>query len=97
MKDLKLVNTAETVELVLSQLDMLKEICDYKYTNVIDSWYSNWNNLSIFFDFLSGIRKMIYTTNLIEGLNIQLRKFIKIRSVFPTDKSLRKPLYLATD
>ncbi len=70
MKDLKLVNTAETVELVLSQLDMLKEICDYKYTNVIDSWYSNWNNLSIFFDFLSGIRKMIYTTNLIEGLNI---------------------------
>lgn len=97
MKDLKLVYTAETVELALSQLDMLKEKWDYKYANVIDSWYSNWNNLSTFFDFSSGIRKMIYTTNLLEGFNRQLRKFTKIRTVFPTDESLRKYLYLATD
>lgn len=97
MKDLKLVYTAETVELALSQLDMLKEKWDYKYANVIDSWYSNWNNLSTFFDFSSGIRKMIYTTNLLEGFNRQLRKFTKIRTVFPTDESLRKSLYLATD
>ncbi len=41
MKDLKLVYTAETVELALSQLDMLKEKWDYKYANVIDPWYSN--------------------------------------------------------
>lgn len=97
MKDLKLVYTAETVELALSQLDMVKEKWDYKYANVIDSWYSNWNNLSTFFDFSSGIRKMIYTTNLLEGFNRQLRKFTKIRTVFPTDESLRKSLYLATD
>lgn len=58
MKDLKLVYTAETVELALSQLDMLKEKWDYKYANVIDPWYSNWNNLSTFFDFSSDIRKI---------------------------------------
>lgn len=78
-------------------MDQLKEKWDYKYANVIDSWYSNWNNLSTFFDFSSGIRKMIYTTNLFEGFNRQLRKFTKIRTVFPTDESLRKSLYLATD
>ena len=68
-------------------MDQLKEKWDYKYANVIDSWYSNWNNLSTFFDFSSGIRKMIYTTNLFEGFNRQLRKFTKIRTVFPTDES----------
>lgn len=97
MKDLKLVYTAETVELALSQLDIVKEKWDYKYSSVIDSWYSNWDKLSTFFNFSSGIRKMIYTTNLLEGFNRQLRKFTKIRTVFPTDESLRKSLYLATD
>ncbi len=97
MKDLKLVYTAETVELALAQLDIVKEKWDYKYSSVIDSWYSNWDKLSTFFNFSSGIRKMIYTTNLLEGFNRQLRKFTKIRTVFPTDESLRKSLYLATD
>lgn len=97
MKDLKLVYTAETVELALSQLDIVKEKWDYKYSSVIDSWYCNWDKLSTFFNFSSGIRKMIYTTNLLEGFNRQLRKFTKIRTVFPTDESLRKSLYLATD
>lgn len=95
MKDLKLVYTAETVELALSQLYILKEKWDYKYSKVIDSWYSNWENLSIFFDFSSSIRKMIYTTNLPEGFNRQLRKFTKIITVFLTDESLKKSLYLA--
>lgn len=97
MKDIKLVYTADTEELALAQLDIAKEKWDYKYSTVIDSWYSNWDKLSTFFAFSKGIRKMIYTTNTLEGFNRQLRKFTKIRTVFPTDESLRKSLYLATD
>ncbi|NSB90567.1 transposase-like protein, partial [Clostridium saccharobutylicum] len=57
----------------------------------------NWDKLSTYFSYTKEIRKMIYTTNTLEGFNRQLRKFTKIRTVFPTDDSLRKSLYLATD
>lgn len=97
IKDLKLVYKAESVELELVQLDIVKEKQDYKYYSVIDSWYFNWDKLSTFFNFSSSIRKMIYTTNLLEWFNRQLRKFTKIRTVFPTYELLRKSLYLATD
>ena len=97
IKDIKLVYTADTEEIALSQLDIAKEKLDYRYASVIDSWYSNWDKLSTFFAFSKEIRKMIYTTNTLEGFNRQLRKFTKIRTVFPTDESLRKSLYLATD
>ena len=62
----------------------------------IDSWYNNWNNLSTFFDFSPRIRKMIYTTNALEGFNRQVRKYTKSRTIFPTDESLNKFVYLAT-
>ncbi|WP_238907697.1 IS256 family transposase [Clostridium sp. YIM B02506] len=97
MVDLKKVYKASTEEVALAQLDLLKEKWDKKYSNVIDSWYVNWDKLSTFFSFTEGIRKMIYTTNALEGFNRQLRKFTKTRTVFPTDDSLRKSLYLATD
>ncbi len=96
-KDIKLIYIAESVKQALTQLDSVKEKWGCKYSKIIDSWYSNWENISTFFDFSSVIRKMIYTTNLLEGFNRQLRKFTKIRTVFPTDESLRKSLYLATD
>lgn len=97
MVDLKKVYKASTEEIALAQLDALKEKWNNKYSNVIDSWYINWDKLSTFFSFTEGIRKMIYTTNALEGFNRQLRKFTKTRTVFPTDDSLRKSLYLATD
>lgn len=97
MVDLKKVYKASTEEIALAQLDALKERWDNKYSNVIDSWYVNWDKLSTFFTFTEGIRKMIYTTNALEGFNRQLRKYTKTRTVFPTDDSLRKSLYLATD
>ena len=96
MKDLKEVYKASTEELALIQLDMLKEKWHSKYAIVIDSWYNNWSNLSTFFEFSPQIRKMIYTTNILEGFNRQIRKFTKVRVIFPTDESLNKCVYLAT-
>ncbi|HBJ2622692.1 TPA: IS256 family transposase [Clostridium botulinum] len=96
MKDLKEVYKASTEELALAQLDNLKSSWGDKYAIVIDSWYNNWSNLSTFFDFSPSIRKMIYTTNSLEGFNRQIRKFTKVRVIFPTDESLNKCVYLAT-
>lgn len=95
--DLKKVYKAPNEEIALAQLDMLKEKWNDKYSNVIESWYINWDKLSTFFAFNEQIRKMIYTTNTLEGINRQIRKFTKTRTVFPTDDSLRKSLYLATE
>ena len=96
MKDLKEVYKASTEELALAQLDKLKETWGKNYGMVIDSWYNNWNDLSTFFDFSSRIRKIIYTTNALEGFNRQIRKYTKSRTIFPTDESLNKCVYLAT-
>lgn len=96
VRDLKSVYKATTEEIALAQLDMLKDKWEKKYPVVIDSWYANWDKLATFFSFTEGIRRIIYTTNILEGFNRQIRKFTKARTVFPTDDSLRKSLYLAT-
>ena len=96
MKDLNEVYKATTEELALAQLDNLKEKWGSNYGMVIDSWYNNWNNLDTFFKFSPQIRKLIYTTNVLEGFNRQVRKFTKVRTIFPTDESLNKCVYLAT-
>ena len=66
-----------------------------RYPAAIRSWETNWAELSTFFDYPAEIRRLIYTTNPIEGYNRQLRKVTKTKSLFPTDKSVRKLLYLA--
>lgn len=96
MRDLKEVYKATTEELALAQLDKLKDTWGNSYGMVIDSWYNNWNNLSTFFAFSPRIRKIIYTTNALEGFNRQVRKYTKSRIIFPTDESLNKCVYLAT-
>ncbi len=96
MKDLKEVYKAPTEDLALAQLDNLKEKWGSNYGMVIDSWYNNWNNLDTFFKFSPQIRKLIYTTNVLEVFNRQVRKFTKVRTIFPTDESLNKCVYLAT-
>lgn len=96
IKDLKEVYRATTEELALAQLDRLKDTWGSNYGMVIDSWYNNWENLSTFFEFSPRIRKIIYTTNALEGFNRQIRKYTKTRTIFPTDESLNKCVYLAT-
>ena len=97
MKDLKNVYKAVNENTAANALQALEDTWGDKYSIVIDSWNNNWENLSTYFNFPPEIRKIIYTTNAIEGFNRQLRKFTKIRTTFPTDDSLRKALYLATE
>ena len=59
-------------------------------------WANNWDRLSVYLDYPEQVRKIIYTTNLIEGFKRQLRKVTKNRSIFPNDQALQKLLYLAT-
>jgi transposase-like protein len=66
-----------------------------KYPKIGQSWRANWATLSTYFKYPQEVRTLIYTTNVIEGFNRQLRKVIKSKSVFPTDDSLLKMLYLA--
>lgn len=96
MNDLKTVYKAFNEETALLNLDALKDKWYSKYSVVIDSWFNNWNNLSTYFEYPQDIRRIIYTTNSLEGFNRQLRKYTKIKTVFPTDESLRKSLYLST-
>ena len=80
----------------MDKLMEFKEKWQDKYPSAVKSWEDNWDILSTFFEYPVEIRKIIYTTNIIEGLNRQFRKVTKTKSVFPTDDSLRKMLYLAS-
>ncbi|MFR1995485.1 IS256 family transposase [Ruminococcus sp.] len=95
MADLKKVYTAVDEEASLNALDAFAAAWDAKYPKISKSWYDNWANLSTYFKFPPELRKLIYTTNTIEGFNRQLKKVTKAKSVFPTDDSLFKMLYLA--
>jgi transposase-like protein len=66
-----------------------------KYTIAIKSWENNWDDLATFFSYPTEIRRLIYTTNAIEGYNRGLRKVLKTKSSFPTPEAARKLLYLA--
>ncbi|WP_031390389.1 IS256 family transposase [Kineothrix alysoides] len=94
--DFKAVYKAPTEEAALSELEGAKEIWGKKYPYAIASWEQNWDVVSPFFQFSEDIRRIMYTTNIIEGVNRQFRKVTKTKSVFPNDTSLEKMLYLAT-
>ena len=95
MADLKAVYTAVDESSAMDALEAFSERWDKKYPKISESWRANWPNLSTYFKFPAEIRRLIYTTNAIEGFNRQLRKVTKSKSVFPTDDSLFKMLYLA--
>ena len=95
MADLKAVYAAVDEPAALDALDVFSERWDKKYPKISQSWRDNWANLSTYFKYPQELRRLIYTTNTIEGFNRQLRKVTKSKSVFPTDDSLLKMLYLA--
>jgi transposase-like protein len=80
----------------LDELAKLKDTWNKKYPMVITSWENNWSKLSTFFKYPPGIRKLIYTTNAIEGYHRQIRKVTKNKGVFTSDMALLKLIYLAT-
>ena len=96
LADLKTVYQASTQELAETNLNELDQRWGSQYPVVINSWRSKWEHLSSYFKYTGPIRKMIYTTNVIEGYHRQLRKVTKNRSVFPSDESLFKLIYLAS-
>jgi len=96
MKDLKLIYAAPDEKIAFNELENFAQIWDKKYPRISESWHKNWANLTTYFEYSPDVRKLIYTTNTIEGFNRQLRKVTKSKSVFPTDDSLLKMLYLAT-
>ncbi len=95
MVDLKAVYGAVDEETASGNLDAFEEKWGAKYPKISRSWRENWANLSTYFKYPQEMRTLIYTTNAIEGFNRQLRKVTKSKSVFPTDDSLLKMLYLA--
>ena len=95
MADLKRVYAAPTEEIALAELDGFDVQWSGKYPKIAKSWEDNRANLSTYFKYLEAVRRLIYTTNVIEGFNRQLRKVTKSKMVFPSDESLLKMLYLA--
>ncbi|MGF6303010.1 putative transposase [Paraburkholderia sp. WC7.3d] len=93
--DLKTIYTSSTVELAEQMLGVFEARWDKDYPSIGQSWRRNWARVIPFFDYPPEIRKVIYTTNAIESINMSLRKVIKTRSSFPTDEAVTKLFYLA--
>ncbi len=93
--DLKKIYKAPTREEAETQLLNLSETWSDLYATAVRSWENNWEDLATMFDYPAEIRYLIYTTNAIEGYNRQLRKVTKNKAAFPSDKAVRKLLFLA--
>lgn len=95
MSELKPVYQAVSKEQAQVNLEKLSEKWGKKYPVVINSWQNNWSKLSTYFKYTEDIRRIIYTTNTIEGFHRQVRKVTKNKGVFPSDDALLKVVYLA--
>jgi transposase-like protein len=96
-KDLKQIYAAPTKQAAEAALEDMDKKWNDKYAYAIKSWRENWDELSTFFDFPVEIRKIIYTTNIIENLNGKIRKYTKNKLSFPTDDAVLKSVYLAVN
>ena len=96
LRDLKKVYQAKSKDSAEFNLEELDKKWGQKYPIVLRSWKNNWERLSQYFKFGSEIRRMVYTTNTVEGFNRQLRKVTKSKSVFPNDRAVLKIVFLAS-
>jgi putative transposase len=95
MESLKKIYQASNKEQAEIGLALLEEQWGEKYPAMVKSWLNNWDRLSNYFKYPKEIRKVIYTTNVIESFNSQLRKVTKTKRVFSSDMALFKLIYLA--
>jgi putative transposase len=93
--DLRLIYSAATEDEALLRLTEFEGKWDASFAPIGLSWRRNWTRLTPFFDYPADIRKVIYTTNAIESVNMSLRKITKTRGSFPTDEAVFKLFYLA--
>lgn len=94
-RDMKAIYESPTKQAAEAALKDFAKIWESKYSYAIKSWQNNWDDLTVFFEFPIEIRKIIYTTNLIENLNGKIRKYTKNKLSFPTDEAVMKSVYLA--
>lgn len=97
VKDLKAIYTADEETDGLSALDTFEQKWNHKYPEVVKSWKDNWTELTAFFGFNWAVRKLIYTTNAVEGLHRIMRKTTKTKAAFVNDKALIKLLFLTLE
>ena len=97
MKDIKTVYQATAKSFAEDNLKIVTEKWSKKYPIVTDSWNNNWDKLSTYFKYTESIRRLIYTTNTIEGFHRQVRKVTKTKGSFTNDMALLKLIYLATE
>ncbi len=93
--DMKNIYNAPNKEVTATALDNLEKKWGGKYPYVILSWRNNWDDLTVFCQFPLEIRKIIYTTNLIENLNGKIRMYTKSKLLFPSDNTIKKAVYLS--
>ena len=92
---LRQIYSAPDADLALAQLQHFDEQWGGKYPYIVKSWKANWDKLSTFFEFPLQIRRIIYTTNLIENINRGIRKYTKARTMLPNDQAVEKVVYLS--
>lgn len=95
IKDVKAIYQSSNEEMALQALEQFKQRWANKYPASIQSWENNWDKLAVFLNYPQEIRKLIYTTNIIESFNASLRKHTKNKKMFPTDQAAIKSIYLA--
>ena len=93
--DMKKIYHAVNIEAAEQALENFQNKWDQKYAYAVKSWRNNWENLTLFFEYPLEIRKIVYTTNIIESLNRGIRKYTKTKSIFPHDQAALKAVYLA--
>ena len=96
IRDLKSVYRASSKELAEHNLDQFDKKWNKKYPKVVESWRRNWDRLSNYFKYPEPIRKLVYTTNTVEGYHRMVRKVTKSKGAFTSDMALLKLIYLAT-
>ena len=94
--DLKKIYGAINLDAAEYALEEMREKWSKKYPAILRSWDDNWADLTTFFEYPEQIRHLIYTTNAVEAYHRMVRKFTKTKSIFPTDDSIRKVIYLST-
>ena len=97
MDDMKSIYKSSSLELAEEALADFEEKWKHRYSHVVKSWRQNWPELSAYFKYPTEVRRIIYTTNIIESFHSQLRKVTKTKRIFPSDMALMKILYLVQE
>jgi putative transposase len=95
MADLKLVYGAPSLDDAAYRLEEFRETWGKKYPQIVKSWEVNWTELSTYFKYPEEVRRLVYTTNAVEGFHRMLRKYTKTKTIYPTDDAVRKSVFLS--